>query len=64
MSKKALVAVFMFLLLALVGLCYANPDWPYYGADWKYVTTVTGAYSQTTEVLVPNQAHWRIAGNC
>src|SRR4030042_1185565 len=65
MNRKALAAAFVLILLsAVVGLCYANPDWPYYGADWKYVTSITGTSSQTTDVLVPNQAHWRVTGNC
>jgi hypothetical protein len=69
-KKKALALTLMMFLLSsavaikMVSLAEANPDWAYTGANWKYVTTITGTSDQKTTVLVPNQAHLSISGNC
>ncbi|MCW4019064.1 MAG: hypothetical protein NWF00_10375 [Candidatus Bathyarchaeota archaeon] len=37
------------------------PDQP--EPQWVYVQTITGNQSQTVDILVLNQAHWRVRGN-
>ena len=62
-----LILAVLFTVLAgtqMVSLSEANPDWAYNGADWRYVTTITGTSSQTVDVLVPNLAHWLVDGYC
>jgi hypothetical protein len=69
--KKTVLALTLILTLFSAALCTqlislgdANPDWNYTGADWRYVTTITGTGDQETTVFVPNQAHTQIYGNC
>ncbi|MCW4019400.1 MAG: hypothetical protein NWF00_12105 [Candidatus Bathyarchaeota archaeon] len=71
MDKHKLVCMLVLFSVFLVlnagcigGVTQANPNWQYEGADWVYVTTIKGAYSQTVEIDLPNIAHWHIVGNC
>jgi hypothetical protein len=50
--------------IGMISWVEANPNWAYTGADWKYVTTITGTGDQKTTILVPNQAHLSVSGTC
>ena len=70
MKRTALTLTLMLTLFSaafctqVISLAEANPDWPYTGADWRHVASITGTGDQKTTVFVPSQAHTRVYGNC
>jgi N-acetylneuraminic acid mutarotase len=65
-----IVALISLAKMQMSSLAFANPYWhepsPPPGqpeSKWVYVQTITGNQSQTVDMFMPTQAHWRVSGS-
>ncbi len=66
----ALISLAVLLAASASSITTANPYWyppslPTGQAEpqWVYIQTITGNQSQTVDLFMPTQAHWRVSGN-